>query len=223
MNRINWMFSNRFRSHWIKVKFYKEKPELVETKIPEKIRFCEATKDAILRPILLSKDNVDCPGAQYAFGWNRSNEGKNKILDICQNKRGMQKDKLNIMLEHSPYFENPYKFIGLNTEGEPDILMSYISPEEAMNLLNIYNSYQGEDMDISLSGMMPICGGVAVKTFLDEKVNFSFGCSDSRKYAQIGRDRLAVGIPKKLFKIFVLPEAAAISTEDLKVASEVMV
>ena len=39
-----------------------------------------------------------------------------------------------------------------------------------------------------------------LKTFLEEKINISFGCLDSRKFAEIGRDRLAVGIPRKLFK-----------------------
>jgi len=28
MDRINWKFSDKFRSHWIKVKFYEENPKL---------------------------------------------------------------------------------------------------------------------------------------------------------------------------------------------------
>lgn len=55
MDNVNWYFSGKFRSHWIKVKFYKEKPKNNDVKILKNIKFCEATKEAILRSILLDK------------------------------------------------------------------------------------------------------------------------------------------------------------------------
>ena len=51
--------------------------------------------------------------------------------------------------------------------------------------------------------MVSICGGIAVRTYLENEISFSFGCDDSRKYADIRRENLAVGIPNRLFKIFV--------------------
>jgi len=42
MDRINWKFSDKFRSHWIKVKFYEENPKLKDVDKPKKIRFCQA-------------------------------------------------------------------------------------------------------------------------------------------------------------------------------------
>ena len=81
--------------------------------------------------------------------------------------------------------------------------MSYMPPGEIMNLLKIYHRHQGENLDVSLCTMMSICGDIAVKTYLEEKINISFGCDDSRKFADIRRDNLAVGIPKKLIKFFV--------------------
>jgi len=64
MDRINWEFTDKFRSHWIKVKFYEENPKLKDVEKPKKTKFCEATNEAITRPILLSKASISCPGAR---------------------------------------------------------------------------------------------------------------------------------------------------------------
>ncbi len=193
-------FSNKFRSQWITVKFYKENPNLEDTKRLNGVRFCEATKEAIMQPVLLDRESISCPGAQYAFGW-RSNY-KDELLERCYDKGKMQRKILKSMLSQVPYFEKPPKYIGLNTDGEPDLVMSYMVPAEIMNLIKMYHSRLDENLDVSLCTMMSICGGIAVKTYLDKKINLSFGCEDSRKFADIRRDNVAIGIPKRLFKIF---------------------
>ena len=213
METVHWKFSNRFRSQWVKVKFYNEKPDfLPEGNSPlakkkgkrlTNVRFCEATKEAIVYPVLLDKESIGCPGAQYAFGWNSVLNDKDELLDTCLDKRDADEDILKSMLSTVPHFKEPFKYIGLNTEGEPDLVMSYIMPEDAMNLIKLYHNSHGKNLDISLCSMMSVCGGIAVRTYLEERMSFSFGCDDSRKYAQIGRNQLVVGIPKKLFKIFV--------------------
>ena len=71
-----------------------------------------------------------------------------------------------------------------------------------MDLLKMYHNRQGDNLDVSLCAMMSICGGIAVRTYLDEKISISFGCDDSRKYAGLRRENLAIGIPRKLFNIF---------------------
>ena len=197
MDRINWKFSDKFRSHWIKVKFYEENPKLKDVDKPKKIRFCQATKEAITRPILLSRASISCPGAQYAFGYEK------KHIKGCAEKRDLKNEHLKSMLAKSPTLKKTYKYIGLNVEGEPDLLIAYLPPEEVMKLVKIYNDYSGANLDISLSTMMSVCGGVAVRTFLEEKINISFGCDDSRKCADMRRENLVVGIPKKLLHLFV--------------------
>jgi len=67
----------------------------------------------------------------------------------------------------------------------------------------MYHYRQGENLDVSLCTMMSICGGIAVRTYLEEKISLSFGCDDSRNFADIRRDNLAIGIPKRLFKAFI--------------------
>ncbi|HDP37260.1 MAG TPA: hypothetical protein ENN27_05330 [Candidatus Atribacteria bacterium] len=199
MDKINQRFSDKFRSHWIKVKFYQEKPK-EDVKRLKGVRFCEATKEAILHPILLDKGSIACPGAQHAFGWKSLL--KNDSLQGCCDKRDIQEEKLKTMISRVPFFKEPFKYIGLNTNGIPDIVMSYLPPQEVMSLIKIYHNKVGGNLDVSLCTMMAVCGGVAVRSYLDEKMSLSFGCDDSRKYADMRRENLAVGIPKKLFKIF---------------------
>ena len=200
MDKVNWRFSDKFRSHWIKVKFYKEKPKDNDAKRLKNVRFCEATREAILHPILLDKESIVCPGAQHAFGWKSLY--KNGLLKGCCDKRDVQKNTLKSMLSRIPYFKKPFKYIGLNTEGIPDLVMAYIPPQEVMDLIKMYHNKEGNNLDVSLCTMMAVCGGVAVRTYLDEKISLSFGCDDSRKFADMRRENLAVGIPKKLFQIF---------------------
>ena len=194
-------FSNKFRSQWIKVKFYKEKPNLKEAERLKGVRFCEATKEAITYPILLDKKSISCLGAQYAFGWNPNY--KNILSKSCFNKWKEQRCMLKPMLSRAPFFKKPFQYIGLNIEDEPDLVMSYMPPGEIMSLLKIYHTRLGKNLDVSLCTMMSICGGIAVRTYLEEKINLSFGCDDSRKFADMRRDNLAIGIPKRLFKTFV--------------------
>ncbi len=201
MDRVNWRLTNKIGSHWVKVKFYNDNPPLKEGRRLEDIRFCEAVKKAIIEPVLLDKDSITCPGAQYAFGWKPGN--KKEFLKSCQIKNNVQTNILESMFSRAARFKKPFKYIGLNTDGEPDLVMSFMPVAGVMELIKLYNYRCGDNLDVSLSGMMSICGGVAVKTYLDGKINFSFGCDDSRKFAGLGRDTLAVGIPNKLFKIFV--------------------
>jgi len=51
--------------------------------------------------------------------------------------------------------------------------------------------------------MIPICGGVAVKSHLEQKITVSFGCVDSRNFAGLKSYSVAVGIPRNLCNIFV--------------------
>ena len=197
MKNIHQIFAKNIRSQWIKVKFYREKPNLESAKRLHDVRFCEATKEAILHPVILDRESINCPGAQYTFGWR----DESAIKEHCQGKTELPEKALQSMLQQMPRFENGLEYIGLNTEGEPDLIMSRLMPNEVMDLISLFNSRKEKNLDVSLSSMMSICGGIAVRTFLESRITFSFGCMDSRKYAQIGRDRLIVGVPKTQFDL----------------------
>jgi len=190
-------FSNRFRTQWIKIKFYTEKPDLNDTKRVENVRFCEATKQALLHPMILDRESINCPGARYAFGWQSQKE----MLAHCQEKTKLPEERLISMVSQLPRFKKPFEYIGINMKGEPDLILSSIMPKDAMNLINLYHLKTGEKLDVSLCSMMSICGGIAVKTFLENRITFSFGCMDSRTYAHIGKERLVVGVPRDQFDL----------------------
>ncbi len=200
MDKIHQRFSKKIRSSWIKVKFYRDKPNDLNVKLLKNVKFCEATKEAILHPIILSQESINCPGALYAFGW----QDRSQILAHCKDKTGLSEKILQSMLPQMPRFKDTFEYIGLNTEGEPDLIMSRLMPKEVMDLISLYHSKTGKNLDVSLSSMMSICGGIAVRTFLENRITLSFGCMDSRKYAQIGRDRLFVGVPKGQFDLVSL-------------------
>lgn len=194
---IHQKFSNRFRTQWVKIKFYTEKPDLKDAKRMENVRFCEATKQAILHPMILDRESINCPGAQYAFGW----QGQKGMLAHCREKTKLPEERLLSMVSQLPRFKKPFEYIGINMKGEPDLIMSSIMPKDAMDLINLYHRKTGENLDVSLCSMMSICGGIAVRTYLENRITFSFGCLDSRTYAQIDRARLVVGIPKNQFDL----------------------
>lgn len=198
MDNINLKFSDKFRSQWIKVKFYQEEADFGKAKTPKNLRFCEAAKEAILHPVLLTRDSIDCPGARYAFGWSN----KDELLEHCHEIGHVTKEILEPMLPVIPYLKKPFKYIGLNTIGEPDLVMSFILPECAMDLIKLHHYHFKKNLDVSLCSMMSICSGIAVRAYLEEKIAFSFAFEDSREYAKIDRNRMVVGIPKKLFPVF---------------------
>ena len=201
MTNIHRKLSEKFRSQWIKIKFYKDKPDLNGAKRLKNVRFCEATKEAITQPIILDRNSISCPGAQHVFGWN--GDYKNGLLDSCSDKQQIKKSILKSMLSEIPYFKKPFNYIGLNTDGEPDLAMSYIAPSNVMDFIRVFNNKYGKSVNCSLCSMMSICGGIAAATYLNKNINISFGCNDSRRLADMKRDNLAIGIPRELFEAFL--------------------
>lgn len=201
MTNIHRKLSEKFRSQWIKIKFYNDEPDLNGVKKLKNVRFCEATKEAITHSILLDKKSISCPGAQHAFGWK--NGYKDELLNMCSDKQKIEKAALKSMFLRAPYFKKPFKYIGLNTDGEPDLAMSYLAPSDVMNFVRVFNNKFGKNLECSLCSMMSICGSVAAATYLNKNINISFGCDDSCRLANMKRENLAIAIPNRLFKVFI--------------------
>jgi uncharacterized protein (DUF169 family) len=198
---MNKRFSEKFSSQWIKVKFYNRDPNFNGATRPKSIRFCEALKSAITKPIIINEKNLSCESARHAFGWR---EKFNKdLLEKCKNKRNVNDEIFESLLSTVPRINKSFSSIGLNTDDEPDMVIACVSPQDMMEIVRIYNNRKGESLELSLNSVSGICSNVAVKSFLNGNVNISFGCTDSRRYADIGRDRLTVGIPNRLFELFI--------------------
>ena len=198
---MNQQMATLFRGQWIGVKFYEIYPNRPHEDRPLNVRFCEATRMAALRPILIDEGSVTCPGARYAFGWEP--EIPSALIEDCLEKHETDEFAFKELIGKLPRLTKPVQCIGLNTEKKPDLLLSYLLPKDTMKLIKIFNYRFSQCLDMSFCSFMSICGNVAVKTYLEEAITFSFGCDDSRKYAQIKNDRLVVGIPMGLFDIFL--------------------
>jgi len=201
MNKTIRQFEDKFGGVWTTVKFYKEMPDSFDYRIMEGVRFCEAIVKARLLPVILKGSGISCMGAKYTFGWNHR-VGK-EIIKACCKKRDISFDTAKSILLATPQLKIPPVAIGLNTDDKPDLLISYPQPEQLMNLLKVFQQCKGENLTVSLSSIMGVCGNVAVKTYLEGRISISFGCDDSREYGHISRDRLAVGIPYSELSIFV--------------------
>ena len=53
--------ANNFKGQWVGVKFYKEPPILSHVERLENVRFCEATRIAVYRPVSLDEKSISCP------------------------------------------------------------------------------------------------------------------------------------------------------------------
>jgi uncharacterized protein (DUF169 family) len=198
---MNKRFSEKFSSQWIKVKFYHRDPNSNGAANPKSIRFCEALKLAITKPIIVNEKNLSCESARYAFGWrNKFDKG---LLEKCKDKRNVNYEILESLLPAVPRGNRSFSSIGLNTDDKPDMVIACVSPQDMMEIVRIYNNRKGKSLKLSLNSVSGICSNVAVKSFLNGNINISFGCTDSRRYADFGRDRLAVGIPSRQFELFI--------------------
>jgi uncharacterized protein (DUF169 family) len=81
---------------------------------------------------------------------------------------------------------------------EPDVALCYAQPEMAMALVRRWQAITGKTLLAEVSGVMAVCGSVAVRAHLTGQMCMSFGCPDSRKFGAISRDRLVVGMPMEL-------------------------
>jgi uncharacterized protein (DUF169 family) len=182
---------------WVGVKFYNQKPDL--ELYDNKIRFCEAINVAKLKPLLLSKENINCPSALYSFGWSNESD----LIRHCGKKRAISRQEVQKFPSFLKPLDNSIRYIGLNTDSEPDLVICYLSPEQAMKILKIYFDRKQEPLNFELLPIMSVCGGTVVKCYRENRITISLGCEESRKYGNIGRDRLVIGIPKSHFHIFL--------------------
>jgi len=118
--------ANNFKGQWIGVKFYEEPPVSSHVERLENVKFCEATRIAAHRPILLEKESISCPGARYIFGWDR--DLSDHLINHCVGKCEMEFYNFTQLISKLHRIKHPLNSIGLNTEKNPDVFLSYYCP-----------------------------------------------------------------------------------------------
>jgi uncharacterized protein (DUF169 family) len=189
---------------WTSVKFYFDEGAIPDLKVATDQRFCQAVLKARSGPLLVRPEGTSCPGARYVFGWDGT--CRDQIVDEVIRLRGATAGVADTIVSQVPTLDVPPVAIGLNSEDVPDLIISYCQPKTAMEFLKLWQTEAaGRNPMCEFSSILSVCGNVSVGCYLSDQVSLSFGCDNARESANIGRDRLIIGIPYRLINRIVNP------------------
>ncbi len=191
------LLQERIGGRWTGIVFQRDStPKENLAKRP--MRLCEAIKESITMPIVLTRHLVNCLGARRSLGWTTTEDDNiaRKMVEMT----GIKPDIARKVITNTPRLNGEIHAVLLGTNKPPDIVVSYAQPEAAMRLVRRWQQVYGTDLDLEASSVMAVCGSVAVRAYTTGRICLSFGCPDSREYGAIGRDRLAIGLPVRLIR-----------------------
>ena len=179
-------------SEWLAIKFEKE----VSDSDIKHVRFCEAVYKAQDMRISLSFSDICCEGAKRCFGWHKNSD--EKLAQKLAKKIGMTQSISLELIKNVPILNEEFTGISLGKDIDGDVYISYISPESAMKMVRCWQKTTGSNLNTEISGIMSVCGNVAVKSYINKNISISFGCPDSREYGNIKKGQLVIGIPDNI-------------------------
>jgi uncharacterized protein (DUF169 family) len=192
LNQICKSLSHISGSEWVAIKFEKQ----ISANDIEPVRFCEAVYIAQNKHISLSLPNIRCDGARRCFGWLKNNDVK--LAQRLSEKTGIGQDVACELIRSVPVLNEKFSGISLSKDIDGDVYISYASPESAMKLVRCWQKMTGCNLNTEISGIMSVCGNIAVKSYIDQKISISFGCPDSREYGSIKKGQLVIGLPHNI-------------------------
>ncbi len=187
----------KYRGPWLKVKFLQNLSKEYSIYL-RNVDFCEAIREAkSLGVLILSVQDLTAPGEKFVFG---SGLDKDRIIKRCKEVWELPEDKISKLIEGIPHLPSRFRFIGLNMDGEPDILLSHLQPYQFMYLLRDYQKISGESLNLKISTVLGVCGDAVVRTFLKQEISISFGCKIFRERGGVPQDTFVVAVPLKWAK-----------------------
>jgi uncharacterized protein (DUF169 family) len=170
--------------------------------ITEKLRHCEMVQKARSgATFYATKDHHACAGGAGALGVMETPEkiktgefyfglGRFKTLEAA--KKTM--DAVPRTGKH--FFATMYAPLE-NANFTPDVIVVIGDPKQMLRIAqaNIYE--EGGRNIVGFSGIQSLCADAVAQVYNTGKMNATFGCDGSRKYAKISDDELIVGIPAK--------------------------
>ena len=119
-----------------------------------------------------------------------------KLAQKLAKKIGMTQSISLELIKNVPILNEEFTGISLGKDIDGDVYISYISPESAMKMVRCWQKTTGSNLNTEISGIMSVCGNVAVKSYINKNISISFGCPDSREYGSIKEGQLVIGIPR---------------------------
>lgn len=185
------LLEKRFGGWWTGIVFHTDCPQSIKLS-SRPMKFCEAIRESRKGPIFLTEELLDCPGGRRSLGWSACDD---ELARAMANKTGIDLHVTKEAIKNTSRLQNRIVAVTIGTYNSPDVVVSYAQPEDVMKFLRKWQQIHGFALRTEFSSFMAICGSVAVKAHLTGQVCFSFGCPDSRKHGNIGRDRLVIGMP----------------------------
>jgi uncharacterized protein (DUF169 family) len=187
---------DRFRARWVKIKFHKKVPAEYAIDSYQGVRFCEAVTESYARPLIISPETITCTAARHVFQWN--GDMRSDIAKNIHEELNFPIERAEAVVNGLPRLKPGCRAIGLNQNGEPDVLVSYCQPEQVMDILTIYQQKTGETPRVTVFGVASLCASIAMAALSKKGLHLSFGCPNVRKYGRIGRDRLAIAVSREM-------------------------
>lgn len=166
-------------THWIGVKFHKEKPRGVKLSPPES--FCSAAARAVGEPVALKVSAMPCGGAKYAFnvpGAKTPAFGSfmparlNRIINPGSAVSGVPR------LAFSP------DYVSFNLPGSgADLYLSFMLLESANELAQAWSAVAGKKLACKFTGVMSFCSEGAAGALNGKEPCLSLGCAKAIKNA----------------------------------------
>jgi uncharacterized protein (DUF169 family) len=178
---------------WTSIKFLEHVPSDLTLLPARETRFCEAVSRAGEGEWILTADRVCCQGARRCFGWLK---GANRELAWQLAERlGTTVAIAEKAISEIPVLPAGCEAVWVGTDTGPDVFVSYVLPETAMQIVRSWQRVFGTSLAIQVSGIMAVCGSAVVNSYVNQTISLTFGCPDSRQHGRIRPEQLVVAMP----------------------------
>jgi uncharacterized protein (DUF169 family) len=165
----------------------------------EPVSFCQAV-DRVMkssRNLLLKEEDLSCPASKMVLGFENHRETllecARKLVDA---RRFPSEGSAVQVLSDVPQIRGETSAVLLSVLGVvPDVYILYLPPIGFMRILQAYQRVYVRPLILSVTGVMPVCGGSAVRPYVTNEVSLSFGCDDSRNIGGISESEMVLGVP----------------------------
>jgi len=183
---------------WTSIKFLKHIPGDLTLLPTQEIRFCEAVSRAAEGEWILTPNRVCCQGAQRCLGWLKGAD--QELAWRLAERMDTSVAIARKAIANVPVLLEKFEAVWVGTDTEPDVYVSYMLPETAMQIVRSWQRIYGKNLPIEVSGIMAVCGSAVVNSYVNHTISLSFGCPDSRQYGRIRPEQLVVAIPADLLE-----------------------
>lgn len=168
----------------------------------EPLRYCEAVNRVMTSSVemLLDGENISCHAAKEILGLVQCtqclfSECLKELIE--KNKFKNQESAFKALVSIPRLRKRPSSILLSNIRNSPDVYIFYLRPYEFMRVVQAYQRVMGEELEMDVSSVMPVCGNCTVRPYITNQICASFGCRDSREYGGLTEDKLVVGMPTR--------------------------